>query len=149
MKRLITLLLLVALVTLVALPVGAKPWYKDWKVWAVVGVSLGSSLALTHEAHECREQFSPAPCAGGYGEFKAREISRGVTSLGLVGIGLWGRHIGIKEWATPALGFATYNGIAAYRQTIVGCPSGEHFLYGTKFTCVDNYVEQTWRATRP
>jgi hypothetical protein len=124
----------------------ARPWYKDWRVWVVTGVSLGASLAMTHTSHECRITFGPAPCDGGYGGYKAREIVRGVGSLGLVGIGLWGRHIGVKEWAVPALGFATYNGIAAYRQTIVGCPAGEHFLYGTKFTCVDNYVESSWRA---
>jgi hypothetical protein len=116
-----------------------KPWYKDWQAWLVAGASIASSVAMTHEAHACRERFGPAPCSGGYGEFKAREIVRGVTSIGMTAISLWGRHQGFKEWPVPALGFAAYNGIAAYRQTLVGCPPGEVFVYGTKFSCTESY----------
>lgn len=101
---------------------------------------------MTHEAHTCRVQFGPAPCAGGYGEFGAREGLRFGTSALMSGLSWYGYKQGYKDWFLPAVGFATYNGISAYRQTLVGCPSGEHFLYGTKFTCVDNYSENSWSS---
>jgi hypothetical protein len=114
-------------------------WYRDPKALAVGVAVMGSSAAFSLEAHECRKQFGISPCYGGYGEIRARDWLRAGTSAGMFGLSLWGRHQGFKEWALPALGFATYNGIDAYRQTIVGCPTGQHFLYGTKFTCVKNY----------
>jgi hypothetical protein len=120
----------------------AQPWFKDWKSWAVIGASIGSSLAATHNAHDCRTKFGPAPCDGGYGEFKAREIARGVTSIGMTSISLWGRHQHFKEWSLPALGFAGYNASVAYRQTQKGCPAGEEYVYGTKFSCT---AADTWQ----
>lgn len=113
MKRLLILFLLIAL------PCKARPWYRDWKAWAVIGASVGSSIAATSQAHHCRVHYGPAPCDGGYGEFKAREITRGITSLGMVSFSLWGRHQGFHEWAAPALGFAGYNTYVALQQSRV------------------------------
>lgn len=132
MKRLLALMLAAAIMTPV---VSAKPWYKDAKVWTVIGLSVGSSITATYEIHKCREKFGPAPCNGGYGEFKAREIARGATSVGLTAISLWGRHEGFKEWSIFSVGFSTYNTITAIRQARVGCPIGQEFVYGTRSTC--------------
>lgn len=120
---------------LLASPIEAKPWYKDWKAWAVVTASLGSSAAATHWSHGCREKFGPAPCQGGYGAFAAREGVRFGTAAILTGHALWGRREGYRDWPVFALGFAAYNTSVAYRQTLVGCPAGQEFVYGTKFTC--------------
>lgn len=114
----------------------AKPWYKDWRALTVVGISLGSSVAATHEAHACRQRFGPAPCEGGYGEFAAREGLRFGMSAGMSALSLWGRHEGFKEWPVWAAGFGAYSTYVAVHQTTIGCPVGEHFLYGTKKTCV-------------
>jgi hypothetical protein len=131
-------LFFVTAICLWASAANGQPWYRDWKVWTVIGISLGSSIAATHNAHDCRLVNGIAPCDGGYGEFRAREILRFGGSAGIVGVGLWGRHQGFKEWAIPALGFAGYNASVAFRQSRIGCPAEEHFLYGTKFTCVAN-----------
>lgn len=121
----------------------AKPWYKDVKVWVILGIGIGASAAATHWSHECRVKFGPAPCDGGYGEYRAREGARMVGTLGMDALALWGRHEGFKEWPIMALGYPAYNTYVAAHQSRIGCPTGEHFLYGTKDTCVDNY---SWGA---
>lgn len=113
----------------------AKPWYKSWKAWTVMGVSLGSSAAATHYSHTCRQQFGPAPCQGGYGPFKAREGLRFGLSAGLTAISLELRHQDDKVWPLIPIGFAAYNTSVAFRQSKIGCPAGQEFVYGTKFTC--------------
>ena len=70
---------LTILAALVILPaaVEAKPWYKDWKSLVVVGAAVGSSLAATHEIHDCRLKGRIELCpGGGYGPFPAREAAR-------------------------------------------------------------------------
>jgi hypothetical protein len=121
-----------------------KPWYKDKKVWFVIAHSVGSSIAATHEAHQCRLRFGPAPCDGGYGEFRAREWVRFGSSIGLTALSLWGRHQDIKVWAAPSTAFSSYNTSVAVRQARIGCPAGQHFLEGTKFTCVTGPSEYPW-----
>jgi hypothetical protein len=119
-----------------------KAWYKDIRVWTVIGISLGASAAATYEAHECRLRNGIAPCDGGYGEFKAREIVRAVSTVGEDAIALGMRHqdIAAKYWLPVALGFPAYNTYVAVHESLKGCPAGEEFLYGTKFTCVpENY----------
>jgi hypothetical protein len=135
MRNLSRVLALSIAACFVSSSVDAKPWYKDWKAWTFIGISLSSSAAATHWSHECREKFGPAPCQGGYGAFAAREGVRFGTAVILTGHGLWGRREGYKDWAVFALGFAAYNTSVAYRQTLVGCPAGQEFVYGTKFTC--------------
>jgi hypothetical protein len=118
----------------------SKVWYKDWVTWAVIGFSLGASAAATHFSHECRVKYGVAPCDGGYGEYKAREIVRGVGTLGEDAVALGMRHAGFKfkEWAPVAFGLPAYNTSVAYRQTLKGCPAGEHYLAGTKYTCTSS-----------
>lgn len=132
MKRLLALLLAI---TIIAPAVSAEPWYKDKKVWGMIGGSIGSSLMATYEAHKCREKFGPAPCQGGYGEFKVREIARLTTSVGMDAISIWGRHQGFKEWPIWGVGFASYNTYVAVHESQIGCPAGQEFVYGTKFSC--------------
>jgi hypothetical protein len=128
--------LLSAALLLVTIPEAqAKPWFKEWRVWTAVGISIGSSIAATHAAHECRLRFGPAPCDGGYGPFKAREGMRFVTAAGLSAVGVAGARMGFKETMAPSLAFAGYNLRVAVRQGSVGCPAGQEFVYGTKFTC--------------
>lgn len=121
-----------------------KVWYKDWKVWAVIATSKIASGLATKEAHDCRVRNGPGPCEGGYGPFKAREFVRLGASFGFDIIGIWGRHMGIKEWALFPVGFAAYNTSVAIRQSRISCPAGEHFLYGTKSTCVENENYNNW-----
>jgi DNA-binding CsgD family transcriptional regulator len=135
MRNLSRILALSIALCLVSSSVDAKPWYKDWKVWLVVGVSLGSSAAATHWSHECREKFGPAPCQGGYGAFAGREGVRFGTSAVMSGLAIWGYREGYPEWWVPAVGFGGYNTYVAIGQTRVGCPAGQEFVYGTKFTC--------------
>ncbi len=121
----------------------SKPWYKDWKVWAVIGTSIASSAVATKEAHDCRMRPNAGIsfCQGGYGEFKARESVRMGTSLLLDGIGIWGRHEGYKEWPSFALGFTGYNTYVAAQQAGIGCKAGTWPVWGTKYNC----VTWTWR----
>jgi hypothetical protein len=125
-----------------------KAWYKDAAVWVLLGITVATSLAATHEINNCRAQNGVAPCDGGYGEYKAREIVRMAGTVGEDAIALGMRHagFGFKSWAPVMFGFPAYNTSVAVRQSQIACPSGEHFLYGTKFTCVDNYDE--WSSIR-
>ena len=117
----------------------SKPWYKDWKPIALLVADLGSSAAFSLEAHECRKRWGIAFCEGGYGEIRARDVVQAVGAFGTWGVGMWGRHQGIRGWWLPGAGLGTYYGIGAYRQTIVGCPADEVPVYGTKFTCEPEY----------
>lgn len=129
MKRYVAILVIAFLFPQI---ITAKPWYKDWKAWLVIGASIGSSAAVTHFGHECRRQFGPAPCAGGYGPFAARESVRMGVNVGLTGVGLGLRHDGDKAWPVIPLGAIAYNTVVAFRESRVGCPAGQEFVYGTK-----------------
>jgi hypothetical protein len=120
----------IILLCMLAVPVQAKPWYKDLKVWAVIGAATGSTIALSKTTNDCRARLGPEPCFGQYGEPAAM---RGVNIVGTAGmtlISLWGRHEHIKAWAAPALGMATFNGIEAFKQTHATCPAGENPVLG-------------------
>jgi hypothetical protein len=123
-----------------------KAWYKDWKVILGLGISIGASGAATYEAHECRLRVGVAPCDGGYGEFKAREIVRFAGTVGEDAIALGMRHQGFafKYWAPVMFGFPAYNTSVAIRQPLISCPTGEKFLYGTKYTCIPDSTKPTW-----
>jgi hypothetical protein len=127
MKKLISL---VALFCLLSVPVQAKPWYKDWKVWLVIGAAAGSSIALSKTTHDCRARLEPGTC---FGEYSEPAVIRGLNIAGTAGmtaISLWGRHEHIKEWAVPALGMATFNGIESYKQASATCPAGQNPVMG-------------------
>lgn len=111
---------LVLVLVMFCLPVSdARPWYRDWKVWTVVGMSIGASAAATHNAHECRLRTDVAFCSGGYGPFAAREGLRFGLAAGLATHAVWGRHQGFKEWPVFALGFAGFNTVVAVKQARV------------------------------
>jgi hypothetical protein len=120
---------------LCASTLSAQPWYKDHKVWAVIGSSIASSAVATKEAHDCRLREGISFCSGGYGPFAAREAVRMSATIGLDALGLWGRHLGIREWAALPLGNTAYNAYDAYDQTLKGCPVGQWPVYGTKYNC--------------
>lgn len=135
-------LILAILLTLgLTAPMQAKPWYKDWKVLTVIGVSLAADAVATHEIHECRLREGVAFCDGGYGEFAAREVVRAVSTAGEDAIALGMRHDGqaFKYWAPVALGLPAYNTYVAYDETLKGCPTGYWPLWGTKFTCTNGW----------
>lgn len=112
---------------------------QHWRPIAATVFVMGSSVAATHWSHECREKFGPAPCEGGYGAYSAREGVRGGMSLTMDLMSLYGRKKGYKEWLLPAGAWGVYNVYVAAHQAGIGCPTGEHFVYGTKFTCIENY----------
>jgi hypothetical protein len=114
-KVLVTLFIIVIVPSLSS----AKPWYRDWKSWAVLGAAAGSSISRAHNAHACRVRVGEAgPCDGEYTSSRATQGVQIGASVGMFALSLWGRHQGFKEWAAPSLGFSTYNGVIAYRQTL-------------------------------
>jgi hypothetical protein len=117
-----------------------KPWYKDWKPLSVLGLAVGSGIANIKETDGCRARVGISPCNGGYGALTARNYLNLGASVGFAFISIWGRHMGFKEWAAPSLGFSTYQTYEAVHQATIGCPVGQHYLYGTKYTCVPNYI---------
>jgi hypothetical protein len=123
--------------TLLAEP-PTKPWYKDWKVWRMIGFTVGSDIARTYEGHKCRERKNAgiAFCDGGYGPYAAREAVVDGGGLLLDGIGIWGRHMGIKEYSLFADGFSGYNTYVAYHEASLGCKAGTWPVWGTKYNCV-------------
>lgn len=50
-------------------PLPPKPWYKDWKWWAVIGAGAGASVAtaviLTHRSNASTITISPGPIVVG------------------------------------------------------------------------------------
>jgi hypothetical protein len=123
-----------------AASVDAQPWYKDKKVWLLIGASVASSAVATKEAHDCRERVGIGFCSGGYGPFAARETVNMIGTIGTDALGLWGRHMGIKEWFVLPVGYTVYNTYTAYDQTLKGCPAGQVPVYGTKYTCQPEYA---------
>ena len=118
---------LTVLATLAILPaaVDAKPWYKDWKSLLVVGAAVGSSLAATHEIHDCRLKGRIELCpGGGYGPFQAREAARGAMTFSLVGVSLGMRHASFKEWVLPALVATGINTAEAAHAAVTKIPPG-------------------------
>jgi hypothetical protein len=96
----------------------AKPWYRDWKNWAVIGAATASSLVATHQGSSCRQRAGVAPCSGGYGSFNGREYGvRLGTSVGLAALSVWGHQEGLPEWAVPAASVATFNAVVAVKQS--------------------------------
>jgi hypothetical protein len=136
---------LVAVLLVVASPVDAKPWWKDWKCWLAAIVNEGAAVASIYSASACRHANGIGPCQGGYGEIRARNAVNLFGAAGTTAIGLWGRHIGVKEWFAVPAGYTAWNTYEAVHQRLIACPSGEHFLYSTKKTCVDNYADDAWR----
>ena len=118
---------LTILAALVILPaaVEAKPWYKDWKSLVVVGAAVGSSLAATHEIHDCRLKGRIELCpGGGYGPFPAREVARGAMTFSLVGVSLGMRHASFKEWVLPSLVATGINTAEASHAGLTKIPAG-------------------------
>ena len=115
----------------------ASPWYRDKKVWAVIGSSIASSAVATKEAHDCRlrKDAGISFCNGGYGPFAAREVVRMAGALGTDALGLWGRHMGIKEWSALPLGYSGFNVYVAAQQAGIGCKAGTWPVWGTKYDC--------------
>lgn len=114
MKRILVL----AVALLLAIPAQAKPWYKDWKVWAVLGAAAGSQIALDKTVYDCRVRSDVGYCFGQYSEHKAIVgINIGGT-VGMAAISLLGRHKGFKEWAAPSLAFTVFNSAQSYHQTV-------------------------------
>lgn len=131
------ILVVVTLLLLMVEPLGAKPWYKDLNVWRMIGMTVGSDIARTRQGHECRQRRNAgiAFCEGGYGPFAAREAVMDAGGLVLDGIGIWGRHMGIKEYSMFADGFTGYNTYVAAKQASIGCSAGTYPVYGTKYNC--------------
>lgn len=126
---------------LFAASLSAQPWYKDWKVWRMVGTSIASSAMATREAHDCRMRKNAgiAFCQGGYGEFAARESIRMAGSLALDGVGILGRHWGIREYTIFADGWSINNTRIAAQQAGIGCKAGTYPEYGTKYNCLPDW----------
>jgi hypothetical protein len=127
-----------------------RTWHQVWTdplVWADIAISIGSDWAATRQAHECRQRQNAgiAFCDGGYGEFKAREIERGVATLGFTTLSVTARKAGFSDWFMPSSLFNGYNITVAYRQSQIGCPAGELPVYGTKYNCQPEYA--TWGPT--
>lgn len=119
MKRALILLLLLPSVA------EAKPhWWKHWQNWVAGGLVIGASAAATHEAHECRLRLDIASCAGGYGEFKARESVRFGMGAVAAGMTIYARehHFGKETWV-PTIAYTTWATEIAVRQgTMTGPP---------------------------
>jgi hypothetical protein len=116
-----------------------KPWFKDWKPLTVLGYAVGSGVANIVETNGCRARVGISPCNGGYGALTARNALNLGTSVGFGFLSILGRHWGFKEWAAPSVMFSTYQTYEAVHQSTIGCPAGQHYLYGTKYNCVPNY----------
>lgn len=121
-KNLIAALLLLTLTSSAIAgpkPAGYRPWYKDWKNWAILGAAVGSSLYSTHEKTACRQRTDIERCpTGGYGEFRGREVLQGGLSVGLATLSIWGHQKGIKEWplfGAAATGWNISTGIRNHR----------------------------------
>jgi hypothetical protein len=139
------------LLALLAGSVQAKPFWKKKVFWVAVGVNLGASLVATKQIHDCRLREGIAFCDGGYGEFKAREITRGLGGIGLDFLGAWGQSQGVSDKVAfiPAFVYAGYNAYVAYDQGLKGCPAGEWPVYGTKYTCTGPKESKDWKHIRP
>lgn len=124
---------------LAASSLSAKPWYKDPKAWALIAINQLAAGTEIYSASACRHKNGIGPCQGGYGEIRARNGLNLLTAGGTSALSLWGRHMGFKEWFVPAAGYAAWNTYEAVHQRLIGCPAGESYLYGTKFTCVETY----------
>jgi hypothetical protein len=124
MKRITAIALLLA-VPLSAQAEPKKPWWKDWRSLVVVGAAVGSSLAATHEIHDCRLKGRIELCpGGGYGPFPAREAARGAMTFSLVGVSLGMRHASFKEWVLPSLVATGINTAEAAHAGLTNIPSG-------------------------
>lgn len=91
-------------------------WYKDWRNWALIGVSVAASGFATHEIHACRQRNDLIHCPdGGYGEFRAREELRLGTSLGMAALSVYGREHWKHGWKnalinnSPVIAISGYN----------------------------------------
>jgi hypothetical protein len=104
--------------TLLCGSVEAKPWYRDWKSWAVIGAAVGSHIALEKTTHDCRIRSDIGRC---YGEYSGQKAIQGLdlgATVGFLALSLEGRHLGFKEWVAPVAGITLFNSIQAYHQTV-------------------------------
>ena len=77
--------------------------------------AAGTSSGLASRAsYDCRARNGPAPCAMHYGSLRELAISNAALTGVAIGLSVWGRKRGLKEWFVPALavtganvGFAT------------------------------------------
>jgi hypothetical protein len=123
MRQAIAILLLLAVPVAQAEP--RKPWYRDWKSLLVVGAAVGSSIAATHEIHDCRLKGRIELCpGGGYGPFAARQGARAGMTFSLVGVSLGMRHRSWKEWAVPSLIATGINTAEAVHAAVTKIPAG-------------------------
>ena len=99
----------------------AKPahWYKDWRNWAALGLSVGSSAAASYAVSGCRSRADLVHCDNGYGSFRASQGLRGGLSFTLGTMSVVGHEKGFKEWLAPALGVTAYNTYTAIQQSRV------------------------------
>jgi hypothetical protein len=107
--------------------VNAEPrhhWIRDWRNWAIIGLTVGVSAAATHEGHECRLRLDVASCAGGYGPFAAREGVRFTMGAVAAGMTIYARehHFGKETWV-PTIAYTTWATEIAVRQGTMTGPA--------------------------
>lgn len=93
-------------------------WYKDWKNWAILGASVGASLAATHEGQVCRSRVDIERCSGRYGPFGGQESTRFGVSLGMGITSVYLRETHAKPvvWLIPVSGSVAFNTTVAFKQ---------------------------------
>lgn len=101
---------------LLASTLDAKPWYRDWRNWAIIGGSIAASSYATNQIHNCRARNDLIHCPdGGYGEFRARELVRLSTSVSVAALSVYGRQHWTHGWRNelindaPATAWAGWN----------------------------------------
>ena len=101
--------------------VDAKPhhWYRDWKNWAALGLSVGSSVAASRAVAGCRNRADFSKCDGHYGPYGAIQGVRTGFSITMGTLSVVGHEKGFKEWIIPALGATAYNTYTAVQQSRV------------------------------
>lgn len=124
MKRIIAAALLLTLASsTMAQP--NRPWYKDWKNWAMLAGSIAAAGYATHEKHLCRQRVGLDGCPmAGYGEFKAREAIQAGAAIGLASLSIWGHQQGYKEWPIFGAGFAGFLVVQGARNQRTPVPAG-------------------------